>query len=338
MHKVYIILVNYNNHRDTIECLQSILHCDYANYNIILIDNSKDDTPSQEIINWCNNGVDNIETLFPELVYPIIEKPVSYQFYTESDFSTLTTEIDEKLLIVRAENRGFAAANNIALRYVQKFASDLAFVWVLNNDTVIEKSALKHLVAFYEQHDLNYMIGCKLRFYNSRDKLQAIAGSYNKWIGAHTHIGEGEIDNGQYDDFKFTADNYIVGASMFLPRLFLNRVGLMSEDYFLYYEELDWTITAQKAGFNFAVQPSAIVYHKEGASITNTQQNKDTSVAEYYSITNRVRFINKFYKWCLPTVLLGVIFALLKRLLKGKFKLVNKSFKTIVQILTSPNH
>jgi hypothetical protein len=333
MHKVYIILVNYRNYPDTIECLQSILHSNCADYQIVLIDNSLDDISSEKIIDWCNNGIDHIETLFPELVYPLIDKPISYKFYRQEEFSALAAESDQKLLLIRAENRGFAAANNIALNYILKFADDSSFAWVLNNDTIIEKDTIKNLVAFYDNNDLNYIIGCKLMFYNNWNTLQAIAGSYNKWLGAHKHIGEGEIDNGQYDDFKFNGDNYIVGASMFLPKLFLNSAGLMCEDYFLYYEELDWIIRARRAGFKCAVQPLAIVYHKEGASITNNRQNKDTSLAEYYSMTNRVRFIKKFYKWCLPTVLLGVIFGLTKRLFKGKFTLVKKTSKTVLQIL-----
>src|ERR1700710_2636018 len=127
--------------------------------------------------------------------------------------------------------------------------------------------------------------------------------------------------------------DYIVGASVFLPKLFLDRIGLMCEEYFLYFEELDWMETGAKHGYSMAIVPGAIVYHKEGASIMGINDQKDTSIAEYYSITSRVRFIKKWYPYCLVTVMVGVIFALIKRLIQGKFSLVKKASIGVARIL-----
>ena len=123
---------------------------------------------------------------------------------------------------------------------------------------------------------------------------------------------------------------------MFIPKLFLVQAGLMCEDYFLYFEELDWLRSGIEHGFTMAFVSNAIIYHKEGASIVG--HKNDTSLAEYYSITNRVRFIKKWHPYRLITVMAGVTWALIKRVLQGRLNLVKKIFATVVKILFTQGH
>ena len=112
----------------------------------------------------------------------------------------------------------------------------------------------------------------------------------------------------------------------------------MNEDYFLYYEELDWILTGKQMGFKPALEAKAIVYHKEGTSIEGASFNgktKDKSFADYYSIVNRLKFTKKWYPNNIYTVTAGAIYALLKRLGKGKFSFVNKTGKAVFKVLTT---
>ena len=333
---VFIVIVNYTKYKDTIECLESVLKSSYKNFQIIIVDNSPNDKSHLHITNWLKGGVDTLSTEFPDLVYPLVNKPINFQQATEGDVENII-DSDTQILLVKAKNRGFAAANNIALKYILKQNKHDSFTWILNNDTVIEKNCLENLVNSYKNTTDKFITASKLRFYFHRNQLQAVAGKYNKWLGSTTHIGEHQTDLGQYDNFLFSDDNYIIGASMFLPLIFIKTVGLMEEDYFLYYEELDWTIRAIGNGFKCKLQPDAIVYHKEGSSIINNDlsKKKDTSLAEYYSIINRVRFTNRWHKLCLPTVLTGVLFAIIKRLIKGKFLLVKNILGGLVNVFTN---
>jgi len=335
MDKVYIVIVNYNTFNDTIECLESLLKSNYANFQIFVIDNSPDDTSISHLSNWItNNYYNDLHTDFKHLVFPLVDKPVNHAIVLETDFNNSAKIYDERIIIVRAENRGFAAANNIALKYILKNGEDSSFIWILNNDTVVEKDTLNSLVNFYRLGASRMqIIGARLRYYNNPRVIQAVAGHYNKWLGRHTHIGDGEEDMGQYDNYKPGKMDYIVGASVFLPKLFVDRAGIMCEDYFLYFEELDWIKTGMKYGYSMAVVPNAIVYHKESASIIGNNNKKGLSIAEYYSITNRVRFIKKWYPYCLVTVMMGVAFALIKRLIQGKFSLVKKASIGVTRIL-----
>lgn len=336
MNKVYIVIVNHHTFRETIECLESILKSSYSNFQIFVVDNSSDNLSIDHLSDWItNNNYNEVKTNFKYLVYPLEDKPLDYVIIPELEFNNGDKLYENKITIIKAKNNGFAAANNIVLNYLLKNEFDSYLVWILNNDTVVEKDTLNNLVDFYHQNKNEKLIlGSKLRYYHKPEILQAIAGYYNMWIGKHFHIGDGENDLGQYDDYKPGKKNYIVGASIFLPKLFLEQVGVMCEDYFLYFEELDWIQSGIKNGFTMAIVPNALIYHKEGSStIKFKEKKKDTSIGEYYSIINRVRFIKKWYPYCLITIMPGVVFALIKRIMLGKFDLVKKTTIEVFKIL-----
>ncbi len=340
MNKVYIILVNYNNYNDTIECLESVLKSSYANYQVFVVDNSPDNDSITQLLAWAGNKNYQVNiNMFKDLVFPLSTKPLNFVFIDEHTFTQNKQLIEYKITFIRSKNRGFAAANNIALNYILTYGQEPSSVWILNNDTVIERDTLLNLATFSGDKANNKLIlGAKLRYYDQPDVLQAVAGKYNRFLGMHKHIGDGEKDYGQYDNYLPGKMNYIVGASIFLPFLFLKETGLMCEDYFLYFEELDWLNMGRTFGYSMGIVPNAIVYHKEGSSIIGSRtEKKDTSTAEYYSITNRVRFIKKWYPWCLITVMPGTIWALTKRIMQGKLRLVKKSSITIFKILTTKN-
>lgn len=337
MTKVYIVLVNFNNYNDTIECLESLLKSDYANYQILVVDNSADYESQKSFKDWVSgNSFPKIETSFGKLVLPLEPKPIDHKFISGTDFQELNNIVNEKIIFLKVDNNGFAAANNIAFRYLIKFAQSNAMVWVLNNDTVIEKNTLGNLIAGYQTNiNCKLIFGSVLKYYDDPLVIQGVFGKYNKWFGMHYHIGNGEKSIGKYAGFIPGKNNYVIGASMFLPLQFIKQAGLMCEDYFLYFEELDWIKSSEKYGYKMYLVENAIVYHKEGSSTIKAggKIKKDTSLAEFYSIIGRVRFIKKWYPVCLITVLPGVFFALGKRLFLGKFSLVFKTFTAVLIIL-----
>jgi GT2 family glycosyltransferase len=336
MNKIYIVLVNYNRFNDTVECLESLLKSNYLNFQIFIVDNSVDQSSINYFSNWANSNTGiYINTDFEDLVFPLESKPIAHTIISENEFSTSNKLFEEKITIVTAINNGFAAANNIILNYILKNGAPDCMIWMLNNDTVVKSDTLTSLVNFYKNNvSTRYILGSKLMYYHSPHKIQAIAGEYNKWIGKHTHVGDGEEDRGQFDNYKPGEMSYIVGASMFFPKLFLEENGLISEEYFLYFEELDWMQKGIKNGYKIAFVPNAIVYHKEGASTINQDNKKrTTSIADYYSIINRVRFIKKWYPYCLFTVMGGVVLALAKRTMWGEFSFVKRTGIAVFKIL-----
>ena len=104
---------------------------------------------------------------------------------------------------------------------------------------------------------------------------------------------------------------------MLVSRSFLDQVGLMREDYFLYFEELDWAKRGRPQ-FELGIAPTSHVYHKEGASIgSSTSREKRSSLSERYLSRNRILFTRRYYPKSLPSVFFWVYAAAFLRLLKG---------------------
>src|SRR5277367_2977396 len=163
MDKVYIVIVNYNTFSDTIECLESLLKSDYGNFQIFIVDNSPDNTSIGHLSNWINNNnYTGLHTRFKHLVFPLQAKPLRHSIVSEADFAVSNEVYDEKIIIIRVQNRGFAAANNIVLNYILKNGEDSSLIWILNNDTVVEKDTLKNLAEFFQRNeDRRYVAGAR---------------------------------------------------------------------------------------------------------------------------------------------------------------------------------
>jgi GT2 family glycosyltransferase len=106
---------------------------------------------------------------------------------------------------------------------------------------------------------------------------------------------------------------------MLVSRNFLNEIGLMNEEYFLYCEEIDW-ITRARGKYILGYADNSIVYHKEGAAIgLNTKKNTSSYVGEYYGKRSVLLYTIKYKKTMLLTVYLGMIIAILNRCRRLQF-------------------
>jgi GT2 family glycosyltransferase len=330
--KVYIILLNYNGWRDTVECLESVLRNNYKNFQVIVGDNNSTNDSSYFIRLWLD-GYYNILTKpdnkLKNLVFPPVEKPVSYKFSNLEDAENDMTESAAKpvILIQSGENLGFAGGNNIAVKYALK-KNDFKYIWLLNNDTVIEPGALVHLVNRAET-EKSGITGSKLLYYSNPEIINGTGGKHNKWLGTVTATGMLEKDRGQYDKADLQAD-YVLGASMLVSKEFIDDVGLMAEDYFLYYEEIDWARRAWLKGWKNSFEWRSRVYHKEGQSIgSNPDGAKRSELADYYQLRNRIKFTRKYYPNYLFIVYLGLLIVIFNRIRRKQFKQIKLVFKLL---------
>ena len=219
-------------------------------------------------------------------------------------------------------NRGYAGGNNIALRYAMS-QDDMEYCWLLNNDTIVEPNSLSLLVDYMNHNKHVGLCGAKLVYEWDRSKIQGYGGCYNPVLGTmHSCIDKEDIKD----------IDYIIGAAVLVRKSFLENIGLMDEGYFLYYEELDWTVRA-RGKYDIACVDDSIVYHKEGASTGANNAEKSKSIlADYYSIRNRIRFTRKFYPYFLPTVYMGLILSMVIRIYRKQFNRVPMIFKLMLGI------
>lgn len=285
--KVYIIILNFNNYKDTICCLKSISQLHYTNYFIVVCDNNSRDNSEVEILNWIRKGK------YSNIKY-----------------------------IQTGDNRGYAGGNNVGIRFAMQ-QNDMDYVWILNNDTIVDNFALDELIKIVANNPQIGMCGSKLVYSWNHEKIQGYGGIYNKFTGMTKNI----IDIREIEKM-----DYVIGAAMLVSKSFLKNIGLMNEEYFLYFEELDWAVRSKKR-FKLACAAKSIVYHKEGATTgSNIVKKRTNDLAAYFSVRNRLLFTKKYYKECLVTVSVRLLFTVFKKVITGEFSQSIMFFKLFLNI------
>ena len=332
--KVYIVLLNYNGFLDTIECLESLLKLDYENFQVMVVDNSDTTKSLENLTNWAIGNLEVKESLFENLVLPLEQKPIDSCTIFEDEF--LDKELNHKILFVKAnQNKGFAAGNNIALKYILKFGTPDSFIWLLNNDTVVDKEALSIIVEQMSLHQGEKCIyGTPLLDYYSPTTIQLIGGVYNKKTGLSSHFGEGNAKEDYDTKFDEVAKkiDYPTGASMLIKMSFLRELGLLNENYFLFFEELDWVSRAKVIGGKVLILNCFGVFHKQGESTKSKFKEKKSEFIDLVALNSRILFARKFNKENLQLIQLSILTLTLgKRALQGNFKIIPKIIRLVIK-------
>lgn len=338
--KVYIVLLNYKGWEDTIECVESLFKLKYSNFKIIVVDNSPTNHSIEELEKWARGEtpVYAEKKEFEHLVFPNSVKPINYLKINEGNFSLQKPNNSNLILIKAKTNKGFSAGNNVGINYALS-RMDANYIWFLNNDTVVESNSLTRLLNKYRKEKSNNIgiLGSKIKYYFRSNTLQCAGGGvYNKWLAKSRLIANQLVDNNKSKELNVNNLDFIMGASMFVDREFIERVGLLSEDYFLYFEEIDWAERAKKYNYKLGYCSDAIVYHKEGKSTksSETEKNGISKMSDFYFSRNKIIITKKFYNSiCLLTVYLSFILIALNRIRRGQFNRVPMLFK----ILLRPN-
>jgi hypothetical protein len=180
--------------------------------------------------------------------------------------------------VLRSEtNLGFAGGNNIGIR-----AARGRHLFLINNDTVFKQFNVKALIERLDSSPAVGMVCPKIRFSWDDNPIQFAGYTPLTPVTLRNHsIGYGEKDTGQYDTAHTTP--YAHGAAMMVKREVVERVGLLPECFFLYYEELDWSMMITRAGYEIWYEPRATIYHKESRST-----GQDSPLKIYYITRNRL--------------------------------------------------
>ena len=315
MDKVYIIIVNWNGWKDTIECLESVFRNDYASYQVIVCDNGSQDDSLENIKRWATGKLEN-EVLpsnpLYSLSFPPVRKPVSFIEYTREEVDAVRSldPTDARLVLINnAANLGFAGGNNVGIRYALD-RDDFSHVWLLNNDVVIKSDALSCLVRRMNEKKNAGMCGSTIPYYFAPDTVWTLGGGiYNKWLSRSHSIGNMEPlrDAASRFDVEGTMD-YLAGASMLVSRAFLHEVGLMNEEYFLYFEEPDWALRG-KGKFSLAYAPESIVYHKVGASAKLIDESGISNrSSKFHAMKSHLLFTRNYFPLFIPLIIARIGF------------------------------
>jgi GT2 family glycosyltransferase len=188
------------------------------------------------------------------------------------------------IIFLRSDrNLGFAGGNNLGID-----AAKGDYFFLVNNDTEFTPGLVQTLVETLESHSRIGMVSPKIRYFDQPHMLQYMGFTdMNYYTARNDSIGQFETDNGQYDDLTGRT-GYAHGAAMMVKKECIDKAGLMADNFFLYYEELDWCDRIKRAGYEIWLQTAALIYHKESVSV-----GKVSALKEFFMNRNRILFIRR---------------------------------------------
>ena len=246
MKKVAIIILNYKNSKDTIECVESLEKIKYKNFEIIIVDNDSRD--------------ESIETL-------------------RSYFK------DKHIVLESNKNGGFAYGNNIGIKYALENGAD--YILLINNDTTVEENFLDVLVETAEKDkNIGITTGLIMNYYD-RNKIWYNGGEidWNKFYGYHLN------ERGNFSTVEEIKEiTFATGCLMLIRKEVFETVGLLPEEYFMYYEDVDFCAKLADNGYKIIYNPRSVIYHK----ISNSSGEAESPFAIEWNTRNRLKFMMKY--------------------------------------------
>lgn len=265
----------------------------------------------RDVIKRCLNSVFKLE-------YPNFEVVVVDNNSSDDSFGIARATFSRAHFIKNEENLGFSAGNNVGIKFALERQAD--YVFLLNNDTEVELDCLTRLVEVAEKIGKSAGILSPVIFKGDSREVWFSGGRIN-WLNMKTeHFGEIKTQ-------EFYESGFISGCAMLVRREVFNSIGLLDEDYFLYWEDADFSFRAKKAGFTNYIVSSAWLYHFEKSE--NRLKNKT-----YWLVISGLVFFKKNTPWRLkPWIKSYVLARKIKNFLDVKFKrnemavVVRKAYK-----------
>lgn len=192
-------------------------------------------------------------------------------------------EWNELQYIQSLKNVGFAGANNLGIQRAKG-----EFLFLVNNDTEFTENLIEELVETMNENPTIGIISPKINYFDDKHVIQYAGFTpMNFFTCRNKCIGQHERDSSQYADIKHQT-GYVHGAAMMTRTEVIQRAGLMSENFFLYFEEMDWCEQIKQAGYEVWVNTNALIFHKESISV-----GKNSALKEYFMNRNRILFIRR---------------------------------------------
>jgi GT2 family glycosyltransferase len=205
---------------------------------------------------------------------------------TDNSFEILEKNINKNCFLIQSEkNNGFANGNNIGIKKALSMNCD--YVILLNNDTLVHKDFINEMIKCYSLYENVGLVSSKMLFYPESKKVWFGGGSFNdkKFIVTHQYY-ENE-DN--YED-SIREISFATACCLMISRNVIENVGLLPEEYFMYFEDVDYCYNVILNGYKIIYNPNAKIYHKANSS---TKKEKNGFLIKY-ELRNRFICIEKY--------------------------------------------
>ncbi len=240
------------------------------------------------VLNW--NGKQYLKKCLDSIFessYKNLTVVVVDNFSNDGSCDFIKKNYKKVILIQNHSNLGWTGGNNRGIKYALKQKADIIFI--LNNDTQIDKKCIEELVKEITRHDETGIVGPKILLSTNGRKTNRISfagGKFtsNRYFGVH--IGNNKVDDKTYRKVKQT--QFITGAAIMIKREVFKRAGLFDDNYFIYYDEADFCIRAKKLGFKIYFVPTAYAYHEFSGTV-----ELNSPFQNYYTTRNHYLFVEK---------------------------------------------
>ncbi len=287
------------------------------------------------LVNW--NGYEFTRTCleslrkvdFPDFRVILVDNASQNQ-----EGSRLKKAFPEIDLIENTENLGFAGGNNVGIRHA--LVQGFSHILLLNNDTVVEADFLGEMMRKLNQSRRLGVIQPLILFLHEPKKIWSAGGKWIPSLGRAITLG----DRAPISDFRFKSSeiDWATGCCMLITREALLKTGLLNEQYFVYFEDVEWSLRFREAGFGIALAEKAIVYHEAGAA--SRKKNPEGTLSPkvfYYHVRNQFLLLRR------NKTFFGMLYHLLRFtlwmgyfLLRGRFQKLKSVAKGIRDGLAQP--
>ena len=279
--RLAIIIINYNNWEDTLECLASLQKSEYQEFDIILIDNHSQNASVKNIQDWISESrLINIGPVDREKVL------LNFHVIDERDVEKKNNQSVNTIIFIRNDsNRGFAAASNQGIQMAARLGYDA--ILLLNNDTTVHSKSLGLLVDFLRYHPEYSIVTPRINYYYTPGKIWNCGGNLT-WTGSRKYFTEKNLKSNHLSD-KIIPVSFITGCALMARTDLFQKIGTLSEKFFFGEEDYEFSLRIKKWHLKMACVVDSIVYHKVGGSEKLTFKKDRLAKTYIYYLS---RFIN----------------------------------------------
>jgi GT2 family glycosyltransferase len=238
------------------------------------------------ILNW-NGKKDTLECIesLKKITYPNYEILLVDNGSVDGSVNYFSEHYPDIKIIDNKVNLGFSEGNNVGINWALENNTD--YVLLLNNDTIVDPVFLQELINITE-NDPAIGIACPKIYYANPDNMINYAGGKINWYtGQPKHIGQKITNVGQYDSIAEV--DFVSGACMLIKKQVIKKIGRLPTEYFLLWEDIDYSVNARLHGYKLLYIPKSVIWHKTSVSI-----KKVSTKTFYLSTRNRIIFNKKY--------------------------------------------
>lgn len=272
-----IVVLNFNRAADTIACLESLVRSNIAGASVIVVDNASTDDSYTVLRRWVG-GEDALS---------------SRHSYLLNQHGSLNI-----FLINSGANGGYAQGNNVGIRFAQEMVSSAQYYLVLNNDAVVQPGAVLALMTYVRSRPRLGLCGVTVVEHHDERRIQAAGGVYFNMLTSinKPYLGGDSVNSSAFHNASSGKRNfsYISGVALLIPHWTIDQVGLLPEEYFMYFEEFDYARRVKRSGLELHWCKESVVSHKGSGAGIDVSFRKST-FSELQGNSSYLIFVRRWY-------------------------------------------